>query len=281
MSAVRAALAALLMSAGCSVARPGEWDPAQCRDGLDNDGDGLVDCADADCWAFACGPGKAGGLAGAEAGSGGQRALVDAGPPPITYVDARVLPPPFQDNDAGDLGEDAGPPPSTTGCGATHAECASDEECVGGQCVPGSITGSYVLEVLSAVVPARTLTGTCWDTDVFCALSCDGDCRPDPYVRVTKNSVLSVGATSSASDTTKPTWTNARFDVSLTDGDTLVFGVWDSDMLNLNMDMYSCSPDLATQVPTGMLRCTAAARATIPPGADGAYEVLARITRSD
>lgn len=191
--------------------------------------------------------------------------------------DARLPPPVIGDDDAGE--EDAGPGtlPPAAACSPTSGGCERGQTCVDGICKPINIAGNYVLEIVSAVVPDRMPSGVCYDPEVWCAIGpCDA-CLPDPYVVVTQNGVTRLGTTPTISDTLKPKWTNARFDVTLTNSDKLVFGVWDSDGL-INSDMFSCSPDLLLQVPTGTLRCSPASRSGADAGSS-MYEVVASISK--
>lgn len=262
----------------CQRDPPGEWDPVQCRDGKDNDGDRLADCLDPDCWAFACGAEPAPPSPAPAAGSGGAPLPFDAGTPAQPQVDAS-LPPTFPDLDSG-VEEDAGPmtSPPPAACSPSGSSCATGQTCVNGSCKPIDITGNYVLEIVSAVLPSRMASGGCYDPDVWCAIgACDGTCLPDPYVVVTKNSVVRVGTTGTLPDTVRPKWSSARFELALTDSDKLVFAVWDNGLINSSV--FSCSPDLLLQLPSGMLSCSPPSRAAADAGPSTTYEVVARISK--
>ena len=93
---------------------------AACGDGLDNDGDTLVDCDDPDCAAQACNPGDAGVNCGSSPVDAGlaDAGLADAGLADAGLADSGVL-------DAGVL--DAGPPDGGTrvrACVPRETACA-------------------------------------------------------------------------------------------------------------------------------------------------------------
>lgn len=259
-------------SAACGVPAHGEWDPRQCSDGLDNDADGRIDCDDPDCWAYVCAePARDAGLVAAGgAGAAGLTSHSDAGRAGAAGASARM---PMREDDAGmpPQDQDAGAVPAPE---CTRSEdCGSGRQCVSGKCHAPELAGTYVLTALSAVVPARTALGTCFDPDVWCSLGpCDGSCQPDPYVVVTKNGVLRVGTTSTVTDSTRPSWQNLQLELQLVAGDSLLFGVWDADTFG-NSELFSCSPQLQSQLPGGSLRCTPSSRT------DGAYEISATLSR--
>jgi hypothetical protein len=266
-----------LFSTACAAPPHGEWDPRQCSDGVDNDADGRIDCADPDCWAYACAGrmrdagvaqgGSAGSdMSGSGAALGGMHAAGSGGRTSLPDLEDAGGTPLQPDDDAG-----VTPMPE---CSATRADdCGTGRECISGRCQPVDISGRYVLSIVSALVPARNSLGACFDPDVWCALgACDGSCQPDPYVVVTKNSVARVGATSTQTDTTAPKWTGVKLEVQLGAGDSLLFGVWDADTFG-NAELFSCSPQLQAQIRSGNLRCSPSTRT------DGSYEVIAKITR--
>lgn len=267
----------LLSVSACTVmGAPGEWDLVECRDGLDNDRDGLIDCADSDCWAFTC-PDRpfaptAGQTAGAPtlaADSGASALDLDAG--------ASAAPP------------SAAPPEQTPDAASSGAcpgeDCDSGPACSGDDCSPAptaELAGRYRVAVVSAVTPTRTLTSTCFDlTDLTCADDCSRSCLPDPYVVLMQNSLVRVGATEPKSDTALPTWSGESSEVTLTSAaDVLTFHVWDADPpFGANTELFSCSPDLVLQVGTGMLSCSPPERVSFGPEPDVTYRVTARIER--
>ena len=262
-----------LLCAACAAPSHGEWDPRQCSDGLDNDADGRIDCDDPDCWAFVCGARllDAGPPPLAGVGAGGSSAGADAAAVGHAGMDAHVNPP--EPDDAGmESDVDAGastPPPE---CSPLRDDCGSGRECVSGQCRPVDITGRYTLSILSAVVPSRPSITTCYDPDVWCSLGpCDGSCQPDPYVVVTKNSVVRVGSSPAQMDTTKPSWTKAQLEIELRAGDSLLFGAWDADTFG-NAEIFTCSPQLQAQLRSGTLRCSPSTRS------DGNYEIVVGVS---
>lgn len=268
-----------LFSAACAGYTRGEWDARQCSDGIDNDADGRIDCADPDCWAYAC-QHAARDAAVAQGGNAG----VDLPPASVSTAGmlaagsgGRVSLPELDDAGGGNTSEpddaDAGLSSAPECSSARGDDCGIGRECIGGKCQTVDITGKYALTITSAVVPVRTSLGACFDTDVWCALgACDGTCQPDPYVVVTKNSVVRVGSTTTQTDTTNPKWTGGSLDIQLSTGDTLLFGVWDADTFG-NAEMFSCSPELQAQIRSGTLHCAPTTRS------DGTYEVNASITR--
>ena len=268
-----------LFTAACAAPTHGEWDPRQCTDGVDNDADGRIDCDDPDCWAFSCKRGQpdAGVAMSGSAGASGLEPRTEIGGMSSSGSGGQLSMPDLEDAGTGQPGGpddgDAGAAPAPE-CSATRQDdCGSGQECIAGRCQPVDITGKYALSILSAQVPLRTSLGTCFDSDVFCALGpCEGSCQPDPYVVVTKNSVVRVGATPTQTDTTNPKWSRAQLELQLSPGDSLLFGVWDADTFG-NSEMFTCSPQLQAQIRSGNLRCTPATRT------DASYEVVARITK--
>jgi hypothetical protein len=257
----------------CNVSPPGEWDSLQCADGIDNDADGKIDCDDPDCWAFVC--------------AGRPSGVPEAGHPEPPRIDASVplpdsggiisepLPPPVLPFDDAGPGpdDDAGTPVSCID-GWT---CSPGESCVDGMCRPIDITGDYTLEVVSARVPPRSVTGVCYDFDLPClpGTDCPG-CDPDPYIVVTKNGVTTVGTTAVRNNTETPTWTTEKFDLSLKNGDRLDFAAWEYDSPIGKTRMFSCSPDLL-QLASSMLSCSPAANTTIEPATGTRFEIVAKI----
>jgi hypothetical protein len=257
----------------CNINPHGEWDPLQCSDGKDNDGDGLIDCDDPDCWAFVCEtPPPPNTDAGMET------------PPPIR--DAGVSPkdsgwpaltPPIAEDDSGMMSvADAATP--VRGCTIGEIPCPAGDECVDGVCKPNAIAGNYTVTVVSAVVPEKTLTGVCYDFDVSCPpiLAC-GICQPDPFAVIVQNGVKTVGTTNHRINTRTPNWEDQSFPMTLQEMDRLELQVWDWDPFYTTKIFY-CSPDLQ-DLPTGILQCKPKASMTIDPGTDGPYNVIARVKK--
>jgi hypothetical protein len=174
------------------------------------------------------------------------------------------------------------------GCGALGAGCDSGiSVCTGPECAPFSVAGEYVIYEISARVPERNVDGVCFDSDqtLFCIPPDCGQCWPDPYIVIWQNS-MEIGRVTRQLDTLKPSWTNARIQISLaSDSEVISFNVWDSDPSPLGTDnrptrIYSCNVmDLATQLESGELKCTPPSNTTIESGAQGAFEVTAKIRR--
>ncbi|HEY2734881.1 MAG TPA: hypothetical protein VGI70_12890 [Polyangiales bacterium] len=280
--ALRWGLCVLLAGlAACDVNTLGEWDPVRCSNGIDDDHDGLIDCDDPDCWAFACD--KPSNDQPMDAAVDASRPISDAGSSrdKDAQTDSSILPPPPPpppDDDSGMMSiEDASMPPAS--CANGGMSCPSGSSCMNGVCNPDSIAGDYTLQIVSAVVPQRTVTGVCFDFDMLCPPlgSCD-ECMPDPFVVVLKNGVGMVGTASHVLNTTTPMWSDAKFSLSLSQGDRLEFDVWDWDPL-INTRMFTCVPDL-TGIASGKLQCGPRSGMTIAPGNDGPYGVAATIERT-
>lgn len=83
----RPALAAILLAVACSAPGSEERSDAECSDGGDNDGDGLVDCADPDCGARAmCARDSGGDLPVADLRVGSELRAPDRGPDSAVVV---------------------------------------------------------------------------------------------------------------------------------------------------------------------------------------------------
>jgi hypothetical protein len=264
-------LVAVVYATACSVNPHGEWDPAQCSDGLDNDGDGLIDCDDPDCWAFVC---KTPPPVSKDASVDASHPEHDAALP--EHKDSgSLLPPPTVDEDSGPMSRpDSGTPPLS--CTTNEALCPNGTACVDGVCKPIALAGDYIFTIVSAVVPEQSLTGVCYDFDASCPpiLQKCGICQPDPFVVITKNGVNNVGTTNHRINTRTPNWEDESFKITLLEKDRLEFAVWDWDPF-YNTRIFSCTPDLQ-KLPTGMLQCSPRAGTTIEPGSDGPYNVVAR-----
>jgi len=283
---------ALTLFAACTtVSSHGEWDPLECGDGLDNDGDGKIDCDDPDCWAFRCGSAApkatTGGRPGAAVSSGagghddGADGL-DSGSVGVSRdaQTATTTTKPYEGTARPDAGRDAAQD-ANRGCDPNDPDCDSGVGCGSGECGPSpSFAGKYILEVRSAVVPDRMLGGLCVDPDLRCGLGVCNDCeRPDPYVVVMQNNVVRLGQTSARQDTQTPTWTDARFPIELREpSDTLTFHVWDEDLLT-RREIFSCTPKLPNPLPDGELSCEPPSRLVVAPGPSGPYKVVARIMK--
>jgi hypothetical protein len=263
-------LVAVTCATACSVNPRGEWDALQCNDGLDNDGDGLIDCDDPDCWAFVCKQAPAPKDAGVDASHPVHDAAL------VEPSDSGSLAiPPVLDEDSGPMSRpDSGTPPPS--CTTNEPACPKGTECVDGVCKPIAIAGDYTFTIVSAVVPEQSQTGVCYDFDATCPpllLSC-GICQPDPFVVIYKNGVDRVAETNHRINTRTPDWSDQSFKITLLEGDRLDFAVWDWDPF-YNTRIFICTPDLR-DLPTGMLQCSPSSSMTIEPGHEGPYKVLAR-----
>jgi hypothetical protein len=259
--------------AACNINPQGEWDPLQCKDGKDNDGDGLIDCADPDCWAFVCDPPPS---ASTDAGMDTSPPIRDAAMSEPKDSGWLPLTPPIADDDSGMMSvADAGAPPR---CAINEVTCPAGNECVDGVCKPSAIAGNYTITVVSAVVPEKTLTGVCYDFDVSCPpiLAC-GICQPDPYAVILQNGVKTVGTTNHRINTRTPNWADQSFKMTLQENDRLELQVWDWDPF-YTTKIFICSPDLR-DLPTGMLQCWPNPSMTVDQGTDGAYTVIARVKK--
>jgi hypothetical protein len=262
-----------VVAAACNINPHGEWDLLQCSDDKDNDGDGLIDCADPDCWAFVCDKPRA---ASKDAGMNPSPPMRDAGMSEPEDGGWLPLTPPIADDDSGMQSvADASTPAR---CAIGEVPCPTGSECVDGVCKPSGIAGNYTITVVSAVVPERSQSGVCYDFDVACPLilSC-GNCQPDPYAVVFQNSVKMVAITNHRVNTRTPNWEDQSFPLTLHDGDRLELQVWDWDPYYMTK-IFFCSPDLH-DLPTGMLKCSPKPSTTIPAGTDGDYNVMARVTK--
>jgi hypothetical protein len=176
---------------GCSISPAAGEQPAQCGDGLDNDGDFAMDCDDIDCQALSvC------SLAAT---------IRDASPPPNQIGDAFVgardgglsgpptlVPPVAQPPVDGSI-PDAEPEPEPVDSGCPGG-CAANEHCVINECL---VTAVVVADIWTASridvrVPRSIDTGAdpeCLDQE------CDGfflrrapyfgcECPPDPQVQI-------------------------------------------------------------------------------------------------
>jgi C2 domain len=256
-----AAISALLLGA-CGVTVRGELTALECRDGVDNDRDGLSDCQDSDCWVYFESCPDAGNTLGNVTGKDGGSQAGQGGLPPGSDASGWVP------DDAGNFPSvpaDAAVPPQ---CGVDGGlVCDTKETCVLGACVPKTATGnSYVLRIPSAFIPDQSPGTICFDTvgttgvcSVSPAFLC-GNCKPDPYVVTTLNEVM-VAKTSVATDTVAPAWSDPGFEVTLEPGDVLRFTVLDSDPLTGNdAVIFWCSPKIEVFQTASAIQC--------PPDAD-------------
>jgi len=264
----------LSCSGACRITPHGEWTAAECSDGLDNDGDQRIDCADPDCWAFSC---QAADATPPDAGYDAGAAPHDAAAPDAMPHDAMRPPPPVEIEDAGPVSTDEDSAAAEPDCRSDSSLCKAGEVCMAGVCQLPSTAGDYMIQIVSAAVPARNPGGVCYDPDLFCPPTCVG-CDPDPSVSILKNGVVMIGLpTTPKTDTETATWNEASYKVSLSNSDTLEFIAWDDDIL-VSSRIFSCSPDLE-QLPSGTLRCSPTKGMTIAPSNGEVFEVVAHVMK--
>ncbi len=255
----------------CASISAGEVTAAACLEGNDDeDGDGKMNCEDPDCFAFeACRPsalsrdaGGAGSSPTAGTGGAGGSGSSNSGGASASGGSGGDEPQPILDG-----GDDSGfvipimpdasfvPDAAIIPCGG----CAVGEVCVEDVCEPGGdpTGGTYTITVVSGTVPYAT-DGIC--VDVSCNLSpvvyCI--CRPDPYVRVVlvrqseEEVVLDSNVVSRSVD---PMFDVEGFPVTLEQGDTLRFEMWDKNQTIADKQVFSCKPDLSNLTP-GPLECS-------------------------
>jgi hypothetical protein len=267
-------LIAVVVGAACNINPRGEWGPLQCSDGKDNDGDGLIDCDDPDCWAFVC---DARPPAIKDMEMDASQPVLDAGMSESKDSGWLPLPPPIEEEDSGmmSIADSGTPSPS---CALGEVACPAGDTCLDGVCKPTGIAGDYTITVMSAVVPEKSLTGVCYDFDVSCPpiLAC-GICQPDPFAVIVQNGVKTVGTTNHRINTRVPNWEDQSFKMTLKEMDRLELQVWDWDPF-YTTKIFSCTPDLR-DLPTGMLHCSPRSGTTIEPGSDGPYIIVARVKK--
>ena len=150
---------------GTCVCAKTESAESLCTDGKDNDCDGLVDCADPDCGAYACGPHGQVCAGSTCACPGGTRELACGD---------------GQDNDCDGLVDCADPDCNARSCRAAAGVCDQEEVCTGGVCPADKHVGPEVI--------CRPSRGVC-DVEERCdgvSAACPGDgkvaagtvCRP-------------------------------------------------------------------------------------------------------
>ena len=285
----RLAVWLFVLLAGCDITPHGEWNALECSNGRDDDGDQLVDCADPDCWAFACSEMRGVMDAGHDATISLPDAKIrDAQPvkdaSPI-HPDASIP----ADDDAGVLDpmeDDAGPPPT---CTELPSLCEPGTVCRDDECVSDT-WGPYTFLGVSAVVPVVSRSLVCFDDALLCGLLCDNDCKPDPVVVVRKytgpsDAVGQAVYTTSphGNDTERPSWSEPSppVTVTLSPTDSLKFTVWDWDTPTLWSEIFSCKPDLAAQLDLGTLRCSPASSATSTPPDGVVFEIVVHVAKAE
>lgn len=225
------------LAAGCELTHlAAETSALACSDGLENDGDGVRDCDDSDCWAFArCRKvAPTGGapsapppeLPGEEPPSFGEPqppVATDAAVTPAVdasiEVDAAIL-------DGGGGGGTAPPPPCVCPGGT----------CEGDVCVPDAVA-QYRVVNLRVVVPrskSDTVVDECFDDSNACSifLLC---CNPDPVLTMFVDGVAVISLT--AQNTVDKLWAEPDIEVELKVGSKIEFDLHDDDTMDAVTDV--------------------------------------------
>ena len=250
-----------LLLAACSSSSGAEVGTTLCSDKEDNDGDGLINCEDPDCFALeACRP----------------NARMTSGSPTPKKPDAGFVTP-AGGTDAGSVGippagaVDGGPDPKPTFVDAgafACSPCRPTEACVEGQCQVVAVdqAAHYLLHILSAVAPDQDISTRCYDSLPDCKGNISispyavCNCPTDPFVRVILSrgtTTMLIGMTEAVTDDATPTYPRNDIDLSLEPGDVLIFEVWDAEPPPKNEEMlYACMPDLSA-LRAGPISCSA------------------------
>lgn len=269
-----------IAASSCAEKPVGEFTADLCSDLEDNDKDSLSDCDDPDCWVFcpfhgAFEIGDASSSMPSDASDAMTQPAADSGKPK----------PPL-DDDAGapidaSTDDDAGAP--------AICDCAPDETCVAGQCMPTastSIEGTYTLRVKTAYVPIGPSVDRCYDyTGVACLVRlpplCDCE-QPDLYVVITLNgTVLMKATTTPVRDTTNAVWTDSpSVTVDLKATDKLTFLAFDSDGIGSDPQIFSCMAALsALESGTDTLSCSPRAGTTVTPPAGSTFIITVGVNK--
>jgi hypothetical protein len=225
-----------------------------CDNGVDEDGDNLIDCHDPDCQASNdCLGARAAEITQPDAATR-KPPLYDAGNHPKPEVgDAWAGTPDAAEHDAAP--QDSGrslPPAVDEDAGPTDpcTLCAVDEACVDGKCQPAAsaTSGAYYLHIVSGIVPSSDAFTFCYDACLISPIAGVCTCPPDPYVRVVlrrDSQETQIGMTPVVPDTTMPVFPDNQFEVDIARGDVLRFEVYDFDEEPDQPDLlYTCRVDL-------------------------------------
>jgi len=265
-AAIFLAFLALFAASSCAERPVGEFTAEDCSDLDDNDRDSLTDCDDPDCWVFCPFRGDT------QLGDASSSTPSDAGPEPTKPAADSGKPNGIIEEDAGTVPIDAG---ADDDAGSATCECAPDETCVDGACMPSastSIEGMYTLRVKSALVPIGPSATSCFDYEnVGCVTRLPGicDCEgPDTYVVVMLNgNVLMNATTTPVRNTTNPLRTdNPVVKIMLKPTDRLTFLAFDSDGIGQDPQIFNCMPALS-ELESGndTLSCAPKAGSTVMP----------------
>jgi hypothetical protein len=267
---VRCLFLAMLLFAGCRMGGPGESTPFECKNKIDDDGDGREDCKDPGCRAL-------------EVCVDDPEPTIPPPPPPNTmFGDPMAMLPlggsrapisgTMDAGDALDAGEEPPPqePPVEEPPPPCEGLCTATQSCIDGECkdVTSPKEGHFVLRVVSARVPSRGTFGICLDMDCSFPFDPTCPCKPDPLTRVLlvrqpamdggEVEVIEVGRTVQVTNDVTPTFPDETFELELEPGDALRFEVWDADVdLNTAQFVFECRPDLRELAP-GYITCSEA-----------------------
>ena len=239
-------LASLAFCVGaCAVASTGELSAAACSDpgNVDDDGDGLANCDDPDCWVYSfCGLPL--------------QAIADGGGPSSADGSARFKDAGFKDAGSTGMTGDDGGPASSLDASATPPTCD------GAVCPTSYLPGEFQIAITAGSIPAYKGVATlCLDTSCLVFVPAGACvCFVDTYVvvTVTTGSAVTTWMTTVVENKATPTWTDPGFQVHLEASSVIEFEVFDSDKnegaTNADDFIFRCKPDLAN-LSAGVLSC--------------------------
>lgn len=277
------------LASGCGD-DDGESSVQACGDGIDNDGDGLADCSDPDCARLdtcniaGCGPFNCAGCCGLDGtcfdgteqnacGFLGMACDVCSLGETCATAECRAI----RENCTNGIDDD-----HDGAADCLDSQCALDSACAtctvaaAGQLITDSCTGSdicicagtedfcsdgdceaaysqqYVVDIISATLPATKPDGSCWDV-VGCG-------APDIWVDVRLANGTEVVASVTRDDTFSADWTTAYSSpLTLVAGAELVATVYDDDGVAGSEGAFQCMFTLdPARLRTRTLDCTGA-----------------------
>jgi hypothetical protein len=253
-----------LLLAACDSPRIGEVGHQACTNDLDDDHDGLENCADPDCqnldecrgFLIALDGGAFDGGRVPEGGIIGPPLLLDGGSGIPPHMDSGMSnEPPDEDSGVVIPIVDAGPPATCT------PKCKDTEECIDLECKPVTASTSQTIAVTiqGARATPTGFFGECLDLE--CGVPIGLCCPLDSYVRVVQvhadgspDEVIGRTATARSMSYQIEYTGAATFTVNLAQGDYLDFELFDE---NTDMDdrlLFDCKPDL-TNLKSGPQTC--------------------------